>query len=52
MSSNSATQQEVLERAESELKLHINKRLYEQGIITEEIYKIVAQGIVEDLINP
>jgi hypothetical protein len=44
---------ELYLRAESELLLHINKDLYRNGIITEEMYNKAMQMIIDgkDLTN-
>jgi hypothetical protein len=34
---------------EVEIKLHINKRLYELGLITEEMYTRAKEFILKDL---
>ena len=52
MPQNQYKQQEILKRAETELLLGINKQLYEQGEISEKMYRMVAQNILEDLTNP
>jgi hypothetical protein len=44
-------QQTFYDNAERELLLHINRRMYEQNVIFEELYNKAAQAIVDGLTN-
>ena len=52
MKDRTISPQEVYKRAENELLLHVNKRLYTQGAISEIMYNEANQKIIEGLTNP